>query len=152
MPGGAGSTPANPHQHPPGEKPSISVMFADPPSVEGIGGGQMVEGALGAAAVELADCDELSSPSPGNSRGTWELGDEALIPPAEEPPTVPPAVVPDGEAAENVEFNDEVGTLRESDPIIVFPPAVVSAAVWAWATVMPRRMIAARIVCCIAFS
>jgi hypothetical protein len=60
---------ANPHQHPPGEKPSITVMFADPPSVEGIDGGQMVEGALGAAAVEFADCAEVSRPSPGNCRG-----------------------------------------------------------------------------------
>ncbi|WP_298253699.1 hypothetical protein [Bradyrhizobium sp.] len=39
------------HQHPPGEKPSISMMLAEPPSVVGIEGGQMVEGALGAAAV-----------------------------------------------------------------------------------------------------
>jgi len=54
-------------QHPPGEKPSIAVIFAEPPSVAGIEGGQMVEGALGAAAVVLADCVEVSSPSPGNS-------------------------------------------------------------------------------------
>lgn len=136
----------------------ISVMFADPPSVDGIGGGQMVEGALGAAAVELADCVEVSSPSPGNFRGTWELGDEALIPlvppPAEEPLTVVPPAVPDGDVPENVEADgsDDVRTLRGSDPIVVLPPGVVWAAVWARPPVMPRMMIAARIVRCIAFS
>ena len=46
---------ANPRQHPLGEKPSISVMFADPSSVEGSGGGQMVERVFGAAAVALAE-------------------------------------------------------------------------------------------------
>jgi hypothetical protein len=57
---------ANPRQHPLGEKPSISVMLADPRSVEGIGGGQMLESVLGAAAVVLADCVEVSGPSPGS--------------------------------------------------------------------------------------
>jgi hypothetical protein len=56
-------------QQPLGEKPSILVMLADPPSVVGIAGGQMVDGALGAAAVVLADCVEVSSRSPGNSSG-----------------------------------------------------------------------------------
>jgi hypothetical protein len=99
---------ANPRQHPLGEKPSISVMLADPPSVEGIGGGQMVERVLGAAAVVLADCVEVSGPSPG------------------------------------------------SDPTAVLPLAVVwpftCAAIWGWAVVMPRKMIATRIVRCISRS
>lgn len=126
-------------------------MFADPPSVDGMDGGQMGEAAPGAAAVELADCVEVSNPSPGNSRGIWELGDEVL-PPAEDPlPVTPPA--PDVDV-ENVEDDDcdVVGTLRGSNPTIVFPPAFVCAAVWAWAVVMPRRKIAVRTVRCIAFS
>ena len=130
-------------------------MFADPPSVDGMGGGQMDEEALGAAAVELADCVEVSNPSPGSSRGIWELGDEApVLPPAEEPLAAAPPVAPDGDAAENVEVDDSdvVGALRGSAPIVGLPPAAVCASVWAWAVVMPRRMIAVRIVRCIAFS
>jgi hypothetical protein len=57
-------------QHPPAEKPSITVIFAEPPSVVGIAGGQMVEGALGAVAVVLADCVDVSGLSPGNCSGT----------------------------------------------------------------------------------
>jgi hypothetical protein len=76
-------------------------------------------------------------------------------PPADDPLTVAPLVVPDADAAEeNVEVDDsdDVGTLSGSDPMAVFPPAVVCAAVWAWAAVMPRIMIAVRIVRGIAFS
>jgi hypothetical protein len=93
-------------QHPPGEKPSIVVMFAEPPSVVGIAGGQMVGGALGAAAVVLADCMDTPSPSPGNSRGACGLrvAEKALV-----------ADVP----VENEDMEDsvDVGTPRGSVPV-----------------------------------
>ena len=168
-PGAGGLGRANPHQHPPGEKPSISVMFAEPPSVEGIGGGHMVEVVPGPEAVVLADCVEVSSPSPGNSRGAWELGDEALIPlvlpPAgtadpvsvDDPVTVEPLVVVTAEppiVAEDVAGEDgevdgseDVDTPRGSDPGAV--PVVKTSdcmVVWACAIVEPRMMIAVRIV------
>ena len=93
-------------QHPPGEKPSIVVMFAEPPSVVGIAGGQMVERAPGGAAVVLADCVEMPGPSPGNSKGTCGLREveEELV-----------ADVP----VENEDMEDsvDVGTPRGSVPV-----------------------------------
>jgi hypothetical protein len=56
-------------QHPLSEAPAISLRFAEPPSVEGTGGGQMGEGALGAVAVVLAACVDVPFISPGNSKG-----------------------------------------------------------------------------------
>jgi hypothetical protein len=57
-------------QHPPSDAPpAISVTLAEPPSVEGTGGGQTDEAELAAAAVELAACVDVSGISPGNSRG-----------------------------------------------------------------------------------
>ena len=56
-------------QHPPSEAPAIPLRFTEPPSVEGTGGGQMGEGALGAVAVVLAACVDVSGISPGNSKG-----------------------------------------------------------------------------------
>jgi hypothetical protein len=140
----------------------------------------MVEGVLGAAAVVLAACVEESSPSPGNSKGAWELRDEdALMPlvlplagPAvvTDPLTVgplvvddplvavDPLVVPEGNPDENVEVDgsDDVDKPGGSDPTDMFPLSVVwpvpCAAVWACAVVMPRKMIAVRIMRCIAFS
>jgi hypothetical protein len=47
----------------------MSVRFTEPPSVEGTGGGQVGEGALGAFAVVLAACVDVSGISPGNSNG-----------------------------------------------------------------------------------
>jgi hypothetical protein len=101
------------------------VMFAEPPSVVGIAGGQMADGALGAATVVLAVCVEVADPSPGNSRGTCELREaEALIP-------LPPAAEPDGVTdplvagadvpVENEEVEDsvEVGTPSGSVPVFV---------------------------------
>jgi hypothetical protein len=144
----------------------MSVIFADPPSVVGIGGGQIVEGVPGAAAVVLADCVEVSSPSPGNSRGAWEVRDGALMPlalPLADPDIVtgPPIVAlpvvlvaadppaaPDDDDVEDVAIVD-VGTPSGSDPTVVVPLPVT---VWALAVVMPARMIAIRIVRCIAFS
>jgi hypothetical protein len=93
-------------RHPAGEKPSIVVMFAEPPSVVGIAGGQMVEGAPSAAAVVLADCVELPSPSPSNSREACGLrvAEDALV-----------ADVP----VENEDMEDsvDVGTPRGSGPV-----------------------------------
>ena len=138
-------------QHPSGEKPSITVIFAEPPSVVGIDGGQMVDDAPGAAAAELvADCVELSSPSPGNSRGACELREAGALIPLELPPAVldvddPLVVVADVPAANEPNGSGEAGTLSGSVPVPV--------AVWAWAVVMmPRRAAAVRIVRCIAFS
>jgi hypothetical protein len=146
-------------------------MFADPPSVVGIGGGQMVEGELGAAAVVLADCIDVSRPSPGNSRGVCELREEAALIEAVLPlagPDVvtdpltaalvvvdPLVVAEDDDVAEivDVDGSDDVVTPRGSDPIAEFPLVVwPSAAVCAWAAVTPTRMIAVSMVRCIAFS
>jgi hypothetical protein len=152
-------------------------MFADPPSVVGIGGGQMVEGGLGAAAVVLADCVEVSSPSPGSSRAACELREEGalieVVLPLAGPDVVTdpltlglavvadpvvvvvPLLVADGDVADDAEVDDgdDVAAPRESDPTAVLAPVVwPSAAVWAWAAVMPSRMIAIRIVRCIACS
>ena len=146
-------------------------MFADPPSVEGIGGGQMVEGVLGAAAVVLADCVEESSASPGNSSGAWELRDEdALIPlvlPTAGPVVVTdpltvgllvvvdPLVVPDDDPDEDVEVDGRV-VVDKPEGSAVLPPFVVwpftCAAVWACTVVMPRKTIAVSMVRCIALS
>ena len=131
----------------------------------------MVEGGLGAAAVVLADCVEVSSPSPGSSRAAWELREEGalievvlplagpdvvtdpltlgLAVVADPVVVVAPLLVADGDVADNA----DVTAPRESDPTAVLAPVVwPSAAVWAWAAVMPSRMIAIRIVRCIAFS
>jgi hypothetical protein len=56
-------------QHPPSDTPAISVRLAEPPSVAGTGSGQAGEGELGAVAVVLADCVDVSGISPGNNRG-----------------------------------------------------------------------------------
>jgi hypothetical protein len=109
-------------------------MFADPPSVIGIEGPQMVEGAPGAPAAGLAAWVEVSSPSPGSSRGDWELREDAVIPlvlpPADADPltvepvvafAADPVVVPD--VVEGVELV-EVDTSRGSDPTVVVPVAV----------------------------
>lgn len=140
----------------------------------------MVEGVLGEAAVVLADCVEESSPSPGNSRGAWELRDEEALNPLVLPLAGPvvvtdpltvgllvvvdpvvavdPLVVPDGNPDEDVEVDgcDVVDRPRGADPIAVLPLPVAwpftSAAVWACAVVMPRKMIAVSIVRCIALS
>ena len=117
----------------------------------GIDGAQMAEDALGAAAAELvADCVELSSPSPGNSRGACELREAGALIPLELPPAgldvEDPLVAAAGDPAENeLNGNGEAGTLSGSVPVPV--------AVWAWAVVMmPRRAAAARMMRCIAFS
>ena len=56
-------------QHPPSDAPAISLRFAEPPSVEGIGGGQIGEKEPGAVALVLAACVEVSGISPGKSKG-----------------------------------------------------------------------------------
>jgi hypothetical protein len=125
----------------------------------------MVEDVLDAdAAVVLADCVEVSSPSPGNSRGAWALDDEeALIPPvlppagAGDPLTVEPPVaviaeplVVVGDAAgedDEADGNDDVGTPRGSDPGVLFVVGTFGCAVvCACAMLVPRMMIMVRIV------
>jgi hypothetical protein len=56
-------------QHPLIGTPAISLRFAEPPSDEGTGGGHMGEEGLGAVAVVLAACVEVSGISPGNISG-----------------------------------------------------------------------------------
>jgi hypothetical protein len=56
-------------QHPPSDAPAISVRFAEPPSVVGIGGGQIGEEEPGAVAVVLAAWVDVSGISPGKSNG-----------------------------------------------------------------------------------
>lgn len=112
-------------QHPPGVKPSIVVMFAEPPSVVGIAGGQMAEGAPGAAADVRADCVEVPSPSPGNSSGTCGLREvEALIPllpTGEADGVTDPLAVAADVPVENEEVDDsvDVGTPSGSVPLFV---------------------------------
>ena len=134
----------------------------------------MVDGGLGAAAVVLADCVEVSSPSPGNSRAVWELREEGalietVLPIAGpdvitdpltvglvvvvDPLVVDPVVVTDDDVAVDAEVDDSGDTPKGLDPTAMLPPFVwPSAAVWAWAVVMPRRTTAIRIVHCIALS
>jgi hypothetical protein len=58
------------HQHPLSVIPPANCsMFAEPPSVVGTGGGQMLDGALGAVAVVFAAAVEVSDPSPGSCKG-----------------------------------------------------------------------------------
>src|SRR5579872_5701718 len=111
-------------QHPPSDAPAISAMWADPPSVAGTGGGQMVpEARPDAPAVVVAACDdEVSGVSPGNCKGSCErFVDDALMPdvlpsadvaavPAAEP--VDPAGPKDSERVGKV----EVGALSGSKP------------------------------------
>lgn len=120
----------------------------------------MVEGALGAAAVVPAACVELSSPSPGNCRGTCELREAgALIPlPVVDPVRLPVAVAAEPLVApenDDEDGSDKVGTLSGSDPTVAgsLPRAPLSVAVCASAVVRPRETITAtRIARCIAFS
>jgi hypothetical protein len=144
-------------QHPLSEPPTISVRLAEPPSDVGTGGGQIGEAAwLAAAAVEVADCVEVLSISPGNCNGTWDVfDDDALMPEAParlDPPTPPIAAVPVAENDslalpkapnpvdnEKPDGRDCVATLSGSVPT----PTVVDA-VCAWAPVMPNAMIASQ--------
>jgi hypothetical protein len=129
-------------QHPPSDAPAISVRLAEPPSVEGIGGGQTDEAAPGAAAaVVLAPWVEVSGISPGNSTGDCDAADAELVAPAAplaDPAVVAdPADVPDCDADEGDDIEDKedvddkeevddsegvdgrAGTPRGSDPVIV---------------------------------
>lgn len=118
----------------------------------------MVAGGLGVAAVVFADCVDVSSPSPGNSRAVWGLREEGALIEAVLPPApvvvVGPVVVTDDDAAENVDVDGSGDVATPSEPdAAALPPAVwPSVAVWAWAAAIPRRMIATRIVRCIALS
>ena len=93
--------------------PAIPVKFAEPPSVAGIGGGQVGDGALGEVAVLLAAWVDVSGISPGNSKGACEAPEED---PAENPepelvlaelvaPFADPVVV-DGDVAPNGDETD----------------------------------------------
>lgn len=108
----------------------------------------MVEGGLGAAAVVLADCVDVSSPSPGNSKAVCELREEGALIEAVLPLAGPvvmtapltvglavgvdavvvvdPVVVTDDDAAENVDGEDsgDAGVPKDSVPPDVLPPLV----------------------------
>ena len=69
MIGGVRTTIVFQPQHPPSDAPAISLRFAEPPSVEGTGGGQIGEREPGAVALMLAACVDVSGISPGNNTG-----------------------------------------------------------------------------------
>ena len=57
-------------QHPPSEAPpNRSLIFAEPPSVEGTEGPQMADGAPAVAAVPVGACVDVPGASPGNCSG-----------------------------------------------------------------------------------
>jgi hypothetical protein len=98
-------------QHPSIDTPAIKVRFAEPPSDEGTGGGQMGEGEAGAVDVVTALCeavepDALIAPAP-------PLADPIVV---ADPPEVPD---PDPDEGDDTDGEDEVGTLSGSDPTSV---------------------------------
>jgi hypothetical protein len=109
-------------QHPLSDAPAISLRFAEPPSVEGTGGGQMGEGELETVAVVLAACDDVSGISPGNSKGDCDTPEAELVAPAA--PLADPVVVGDRDAVpscdagegDDTDGKEEVGTPRGSAP------------------------------------
>jgi hypothetical protein len=109
-------------QHPPSDAPAISLRLAEPPSVEGTGAAQIGEGALGAVAVVLAACVDVSGISPGNSKGDWDIPEAepiARVAPLADPLAVDdPDAVPDCDAGEgdDIDGKEDVGTPRGSDP------------------------------------
>ncbi len=123
-------------------------MCADPPSVEGTGGGQIApEEWPAVAAVEAAAWEEVSGVSPGNCKGTCEVLDgEALMLDALPStdgvglPVVWPlkVVLPNGEPVGKV----AAGTLSGSAPTLVAEPAPLRSA-WAWASASPKTRAAA---------
>jgi hypothetical protein len=109
-------------QHPFSDPPAISLRFAEPPSVEGTGGGQIGEGGLGAVAVVLAAWVDVSGSSPGNNRGDCDIPEAELV--AAVAPCADPVVVADPDAVsdcdagegDDTDGNEDAGTLRGSDP------------------------------------
>jgi len=135
-------------QHPP--RPAISAIWADPPSVVGTGGGQMVpEEWLAIAAVVAAACEEeVSCVSPGNCKGTCErFEDDALIPdvlpPAEAVGVPPSEPVKAGAGRADLESvgKVEVGTPSGSLPTRAAGPTPLWIAC-AWAPANPNTMAA----------
>jgi hypothetical protein len=129
----------------------------------------MGEGALGAVAVVLAACVDVSGISPGNSKGDWDIPEAELVAPVAplaDPvvvgdPDVPDAVLNcvagegddiDGEA--DVGIEGDVGTPRGTDPVLSLPVVWPFGCntVCPWAVVMPRNMIAMMKSSCIALS
>jgi hypothetical protein len=113
-------------QHPLSDTPAISLRFAEPPSVDGIGGGQIGEGAVGAVAVVLAAWVDVFGISPGNSKGACETPEpepefELVAPVA---PLADPVVVGDSDGVPNCDAGEGddtdgkagVGKPRGSDP------------------------------------
>lgn len=89
--------------------PAIPVRFAEPPSVAGIGGGQVGDGALGEAAVLLAAWVDVSGISPGNNKGACEAPEED---PAENPEpelVLAGLVAPNGDAVDGDETDGKEG-------------------------------------------
>ena len=132
-------------QHPFRDPPTISVRFAEPPSVVGTAGAQIVEDWLDAAAVAVAACVEVPGISPGNNNGTCELVEADALMPAVLPPAVVVDPLPepaDAAPPEDPVGKEDVGTLSGSDPrlpplvppppLVVLPLAVVapSAPIW----------------------
>jgi hypothetical protein len=136
-------------QHPPSDAaPAISVRLAEPPSVEGTGGGQTAEAEPGAAAVVLAAWVDVSGISPGNSKGVCEFPEAEPVAPAV--PLAAPAVfvepadVPNCEADEGTN-TDEENVVDTALPLLLGWPLTCDAVCpccWPWAVVMPRTMTA----------
>jgi hypothetical protein len=103
------------------DPPAISLRFAEPPSVEGTGGGQIGEGGPGAVAVVLAAWVDVSGISPGNNRGDCDVPEAELVAPvaplADPVVVTDPDAVPDCDAGDDTAGREDAGTLRGSDPI-----------------------------------
>jgi hypothetical protein len=101
-------------QHPLGDTPAIKVRFAEPPSDEGTGGGQIGAGAAGAVAVVTAAC-ELLEADPCACPVSPLAAPDVVANPLEVPDGDPDDC--DGAERDDPDGKDDVGTLSGSDPI-----------------------------------
>ena len=112
-------------QHPLSDAPAIPLRFAEPLSVEGTGGGQIGEGGLGAVAVVLAACVDVSGISPGKSKGDWDIPEAEPVAPVAalaDPVVVgDPGAVPSCDAgdADDTDGGEDASTPSASDPTAV---------------------------------
>ena len=101
------------------------MRLAEPPSVEGTGGGQTAEAEPGAAAVVLAAWVDVSGISPGNSKGVCEFPEAEPVAPAPPPVDtavfVEPAEVPNCEADEGTSTDEENVADTALPPLLVWP-------------------------------
>ena len=116
--------------------------------MEGTGGGQTAEAEPGAAAVVLAAWVDVSGISPGNSKGVCEFPEAEpvapAVPPVDTAVFVEPAEVPNCEADEGDNTDEENVADTALLPLLVWPFLcdTVCPCCWPWAVVMPRTMAA----------